>query len=634
MYKNIYYDSKRSKMYIWDENGMRSEDWCPFLYQKSDAPTGIKSIYGDDVERVIFGSHREYLSYQKNYSDIFENSVPPQIQFLTELYHDSDPELQKLHIGYIDIETPHNKGFPNVVDVPAPIVLIAVVDELENRTVFGIGSYNGKNKGKVKYINCDSEMRLLNVFFAWMHRESFDVITGWNILSDSKMNKYGGFDIPYIIRRSIKIFGEQGSNHRKLSPINKVKIWERSGVKTGIYNVDIAGVSVIDYLGLYKWFTFNNLESFRLDYVAEVELDKHKLDYSEYDTMYDFYQQDWDKFVDYCIQDSDIVLELEQKCGYLALAQMLTCYCSCPMKNFNSSVPLIEGLMLKYFRKNNLCAPKLKDGHQVWFPAAYVKEPHIGLHKDVVDLDIASSYPTHIIILNMSLETYFGRIVGFDNGDEEYLKRMGIKSNSKESNHIKQYKNNTGIHEPLHEGRPIYDIVVSHMRNGKFPEFIMLDKEGDFVEYDSDKLDLFNRILKRGLISIAPNGAIFKTNTKGVIAKVEQDTYNKRVKQKGLKCKYKDKAKQDPDNSDHWNEMSQNRHVLQWAIKILINSVFGVMGVPYSRYNNVHMAEAITSCGRHTIKQCEVFVDELLNDPTDGIMDILGEIEGILSEKS
>ena len=612
MYKNVFYDNRQSTMYLWTDKGMESINWVPFLYQKSELPTGIKDIYGDHVERIDFGSYQEYAQYQKNYSDIFENKVPPQIQFLTELYQDHDPELPKLHIGYIDIETPHNNGFPNVKDVPAPIVLIAVVDELENRTVFGIGEYNGKNKGKVKYVKCDNEMELLNIFFSWMHRESFDVVTGWNILPDSKMNKYGGFDIPYIIRRSIKIFGESGSNHRRLSPINKVRIWESSGVKEGVYHVDIAGVSVIDYLGLYKWFTFNNLESFRLDYVAEIELKKNKLDYSEYDTMWDFYQQDWDKFVDYCIQDSDIVLELEQKCGYLALAQMLTCYCGCPMKNFNASVPLIEGLMLKYFRKNNLCAPKLKGGKQVWFPAAYVKEPHIGLHKDVVDLDIASSYPTHIIILNMSLETYFGRIVGFDPGNNK---------------HTRQYKTNTGIHEPLHEGRPVYDIIVGHVRNKEFPEFIMLTQDGEYIPYTADKLKNFNNVLKRKLICIAPNGAVFKTKQKGVIAKVEQDTYNERVKQKGLKGKYKNKAKEDPDNADKWNEMSQNRHVLQWAIKILINSMFGVMGVPYSRYNNVHMAEAITSCGRHTIKQCEVFVDELLNQPDTELLDIIEEIK-------
>ncbi len=624
MYKNVYYDTYRSKMYLWSEKGMEIIDWVPFLFQKTNIDTDIKSIYGDNVEKLTFSSYKNYSQYQKINFDILENKVPPQIQFLTELYSEMEIELPSLHICYLDIETPHNNGFPNVIKVPAPIVLIAVVDETEKRTVFGIGEYNGEHKKKVKYIECDSEMELLNVFFNWMQKEQFDVITGWNILSDSKMNKYGGFDIPYIIRRSVKIFGENGSNHKKLSPINKVKIWETKGLKEGIYNVDIAGVSIIDYLGLYKWFTFNNLESFRLDYVAETELEQHKLDYSEYDTMWDFYKNDWDKFVDYCIHDSDLVLELEQKCGYLSLAQMLTCYCGCQMKSFNSSVPLIEGLMLKYFRNNNLCAPKLKGGTQKWFPAAYVKEPHIGMHKDVVDLDIASSYPTHIIILNMSLETYVGRIIGFD---PDIKHTTGISVNGG-TQHTREYKTGTGIHDPLHEGRPIYDIIVNHTRNQEYPPFIMLTEDG-YVNYTNKRLHIFNKALKRKLINIAPNGAIFKTKYKGVIAKVEQDTYNERVAQKALKSKYKDLSISDPDNAKKWKDMSQNRHVLQWAIKILINSMFGVMGVPYSRYNNIHMAEAITSCGRHTIKQCEIFVDELLNNPSEDIISILDEIKDI-----
>jgi len=615
-YRNVYYDTRRSRMYLWDYDGkLNVDDWVPYVFIPTEQNTGVKSIFGGNVYKKQFNHYKEYSQYQKNTDDIFENSVQPSIQYLTEQYTDNDDlELPDLHICDIDIETPHNDGFPDVERVPAPIVLISIIDESAKRTVFGIGDYDGINKIKVDYIKCSSEPDLLTRFFEFMHRERYDVITGWNVAPDSKMNKYGGFDIPYIIRRSIKIFGESGSIHHKLSPIGIVRIWESSNTREPVYNVDIAGVSIIDYLGLYKWFSFNNLESYRLDYVAEIELKKHKLDYSEYDTMYEFYEKDWDKFVDYCINDSDLVYELEQKLGYIKLAQMLTCYCGCQMKNYNASVPLIEGLMLKHFRKNGLCAPKLHGGSQKWFPAAYVKEPFVGMHKDVVDLDIASSYPTHIIILNMSLETYFGRIIGFL--DKEVKDDL-----------IRHYETNTGIHEPLHEGRPIYKMNVEYTRKKKYPPFMMLNKENRYIEYTGERLENFNKALERKLLCIAPNGAVFKTKPNGVIAHVEQKTFEERVKQKGLKSKYKNLIKSDPENAEHWAEMAQNRHVLQWAIKILINSMFGVMGVPYCRYHNIHMAEAITSCGRHTIQQCEVFVDELLNNPTEEMNNIVDEIK-------
>jgi len=609
-YRNIYYDTYKSKIYLWDYKGrMIQEPWVPYLFMKTDKDTGLHDIYGNSVNKIPFDSYKEYKLFQKNNYDVQENNVIPSIQYLTKKYSDNDnTELPNLHICFLDIECPHDDGFPNVKDVPAEIVLISIIDETGKITVFGKNDYNSDKYPNVEYIYCKNEHDLLNSFFNWFNKERFDVISGWNINRNNKTNMYGGFDTPYIIRRSIKIFGENGSNHKLLSPINKITIRE-SNIKNGVYDVDIAGLSIIDYLALYKWFSFNNLESFTLGYVSSIELNDTKNDYSEYDSMYDFYKQDWNGFVDYCIKDSDLVYRLEKKLGYIDLAQMLTCYCGCQMMSYNSSVPLIEGLMLKYYRNNDLCAPKMEGGKQIWFPAAYVKNPKVGLYKDVVDLDIASSYPTHIIILNMSIETYYGRIIGYNKKD------------------VNDYYKNNGIHEPLHKGRPIYDINIKHTRQRKYPSFALLNKDDKVIWYNDKKLDLFNKALERGLFCIAPNGVIFTTNKKGTISYVEQRTFEERVKQKGLKTKYKNKAKEDHENAKHWKELAQNKHVLQWAIKILINSMFGVLGVPYCRYFNPHIAEAITSCGRHTILNCEKFVNDLVNSPDEGLINIFKEIE-------
>jgi len=611
-YRNIHYDTKRSEVYLWDYNNeFHRIPWAPFVFEITERDTGVKSIYGDNVSKIEFQNYQEYTNFQKNHT-VYENSVNPCIQYLTERYSDnSNIELPDLHICYVDIETPYDNGFPTVEKTPATITLISCIDENDNITVFGIHDYNGKyiNRDNFKFYKCIDEAQLLIKFMDWFDSEKFSVITGWNISSDQKMNKFGGFDIPYIIRRCIRIFGEKGSPHRKLSPIRNVNLWE-SKIKNGVYSVDIAGITVLDYLALYKWFSFNNLESYRLDYVAEIELKQKKLDHSEYKTFYEFYTSDWDKFVDYCILDSRLVYRLEDKLGFIRLAQTLTSYCGCALKSYNTSVSLIEGLMLKYYRNNNLCAPTLHSGKQTWFPAAYVKPPLVGFHKDVIDLDIASSYPTHIIILNMSLETYYGRIIGFDKKD------------------VDDFKKNKGIHEPLHEGRPIYKTIVNYTRSRYFPEFYLL-KDEKIIRIDDNKLKTFNTALKRKGISIAPNGAIFKNSPKGVIAHVEQSTFEERVKQKGLKAKYKKMASEDPKNKEKWTEMSQNRHVLQWAIKILINSMYGIMAVPYSRYFNVHMAEAVTSCGRHTIQKCEKYTDDLLNSPNEKLLNIIKEIKDV-----
>ena len=359
MYTNSWYDTRRSVMHLWEivdgKKKHSQHNWVPFCFAPTDDhnPEAVtKSIFGDTVKKLTFETYKDYNAFCKDNYGIFENKVPPQIQFLTDKFNLDDPIVPKLHIAYLDIETPHDDGFPTVTETPAAVVLIAVIDEQGVKTVFGLHGYDGEHKDKCKYIQCRDEGELLNVFFSWMQREGFDVITGWNILADSKTNKFGGFDIPYLVRRSIKLLGDKGSNHRKLSPVGNVRMWD--SVIDGVYNVDISGVSVIDYLGLYKWFTTKNLESFSLDYVAEAELGRKKIAHDQYDIFWEFYHADWNLFVDYCIEDSNLVRDIEKATGYIALAQTLSLFCCCPMKNYNASVPLIEGLMLKYFRKNSL----------------------------------------------------------------------------------------------------------------------------------------------------------------------------------------------------------------------------------------------------------------------------------------
>jgi DNA polymerase elongation subunit (family B) len=197
------------------------------------------------------------------------------------------------------------------------------------------------------------------------------------------------------------------------------------------------------------------------------------------------------------------------------------------------------------------------------------------MHEWVIDIDIASSYPSHIITLNMSNETYFGRIVAI----------------------------------PEH-------MVVKHVRERKFPQFHM-SRDGSMVDFDGEKLTKFNTALKKGLFAIAPCGSVFKTSKDGVIAQIERNVFNKRRK---VKAKMKDLKTQAIDKEgDEKQEMldrAQELFALQWSLKILLNAMFGITSVPYSRYFNVNIAEAITSCGRWSIKAGEQFCNELLSNPT------------------
>jgi len=248
------------------------------------------------------------------------------------------------------------------------------------------------------------------------------------------------------------------------------------------------------------------------------------------------------------------------------------------MKYYDSMTVLIEGAMLTYFRRNNLCAPYFAGGTQEYFPAAYVKEPQRGMHDWIIDIDIASSYPSHIIALNMSVETYIGRIMGIS-----------------ESN------------------------MVYHTKNADFPEFDMMVDVG-FKAFNGKILKRFNIAVQRGLVAIAPCGSVFSTTEPGVLATVERNIYSKR---KEVRAKMKEIKDILPES-----ERVTQLFALQWAIKIILNAMFGILAVPYSRYFNVNIAEAITSCGRHTIIQGEKFVNEYFKQfQYDNLYDMVAYID-------
>lgn len=189
-------------------------------------------------------------------------------------------------------------------------------------------------------------------------------------------------------------------------------------------------------------------------------------------------------------------------------------------------------------------------------------------------MDIASSYPSAIVTMNMSIETYYGKIINFTEED-----------------------------------------IVDCVSKREFPEFTLHHLyTGEKFKFEGEKLKIFNQAIGRGLFSIAPNGAVFKTNKEGVIAHEERSLFMTR-----RKVKRKINELEDKNEFQKFKDMSQ-------AIKIFLNSVYGVTSVVYSRYFNIHMAEAITAAARHTIIEGGKYVNEMLN--SDDLNDIIEEIKG------
>jgi DNA polymerase elongation subunit (family B) len=548
-------------IHLWETVNGKKEyttyDWVPYVFIL-DKQGDIKTIDGRYVRKINFPSYQAYYEYCKDNPHIFENKVKPEIQFLAERYYkipDDRLEVPQLLTYTIDIEVIKEQGFPDAMLAEAPVVTISITDSITKNTItFGDKEYGGEGE----YVYCRSEVELLRKFFDFMYENQPDVISGWNVWQ---------FDLLYLINRSKVLFGEDTNIYKLLSPIRIVKMWKARNEED--MNIDIAGVHILDYMDVYKWYGAK-LEKYSLDFVSNHVLGKGKVDYSDHNDLKELYHKDFNKFVYYNRVDCELVDELEDTLGYIRLIQALSLLTKCSMKFYQAMTHLIEGALLTHYRRSNMCAPYFAGGTQAGFQAAHVKEPQKGMYNWVIDIDITSSYPSHIITLNMSNETYFGRIIDMTE-----------------------------------------DSVVSCVRRRKFPAFTLFKPTG-MVEFDGIRLEKFNKALEKGLFAIAPCGSVFVTQPKGVIAEVEQNIFAKRKEVKDQMKAVRNQAaeREDPVEKEKLSVRARELFSLQWAIKILLNAVFGITAVPYSRYFNTNIAEAITSCGRWTIRQGEKFVNE------------------------
>lgn len=582
MFRNVWYDKQNCTINLWHEkNGERlfeKVDWTPYVFIPTDKQTGIKTIFGDNVLRKKFKNYWEYKKYQEEHDDIFENNMLPEIQYLVERYHsikDEDIKTPKLKKFVIDIETISEEGFPEPEEAKWPINLISLYD-IDTNEIFTFGEQpytkTTLENENVQYYHAQDEQDLLQTFIDFFRNSGVDVVTGWNISYNKKTNT-SGFDFPYIINRIKKIF-EEKDKYKELSPIGEVTYRKN---QDGEYTTKIHGITIIDYLSAYKWYSRDKLESYKLDEVCKVELKKKKLDYSEYGNLNNLYKQNWNLFVDYNIIDVKRVKEINDKRQFIELVQTMSLITKCPMESYQSMTALLEGKMLVHLRNNGLCAPRMYMNSREHYPAAYVKEPQLGLHKWLTAIDIKSSYPTAIVTLNMSLETYVGKITSFEE-----------------------------------------DKVIEYTSNREFPEFEMLNStNGNKTSFKGKQLDNFNLMLKKGLLCIAPNGVVFKTGPEGVISQVEREMFI--MRQMFKKKMY---TTDDKNIKLKW-DTTQN------SLKTLINSFYGILAYPQNnRYFLVDLASAITACARHTVRQGERFVNELLNNPEKsdkliGILNIL-----------
>ena len=541
MYQNIWCEKRggnQVEVHLWDDvAGYQNFIFKNYAYVRDGSGT-YRSIYGDKLKKVTYWTEEDFKTGR-----VFESDVPLETRILLDRYEDSDEPSKNHRELFFDIEVEVTDGFPEPSKAQNKVTSVAMYTKHDGKYrvyVLGEGQNNIKDEVDIRFYSTESE--LLKEFLRYWIKVQPTCVTGWNT---------NGFDIPYLYNRLSKVLGEEFAN--ALSPIQIVKY----NPNKKMYR--IAGVSSLDYMDLYRKFTYTQQSSYRLDHIGTIEVGLGKVEYEG--TLDDLYRDDIDKFIEYNLNDVEIVKALDQKFKFLDLARAVSHLGRIPYEEVYFSSRYIEGAMLVYLRSLGLVAPSkganvTYDGSEGRFSGAYVKSPIPGRYDWVFDLDLTSMYPSIIMSLNMSPETKIGKINGWD--AEEFIK-----------GEEKHYSVDKG-------GKTIRTFTSGQLK------------------------DFFNK----NEVSISSNGVLYDLKQKGVIPAILEKWFNERVEYRKLAKKYGE------EGNDELHGYFDRRQLVQ---KILLNSLYGVLGLTVFRFYDIDNAEGTTTTGQKLIQFTETIANSYYN---------------------
>ena len=388
---------------------MRKDHWEPTVYVKGKpreyVGESFKTLHGDTVYPIKPGSISETKKFVEKYEDVQGFDIFGQLNYVLQYCGEYDVvgfDRSFLSVWAIDIETRipvRDDGktyFPKPETVPAEILLISMTNMFTGVT-YTFGQNDVSEKVDSRYMRCDTEVTLIKQWLQWMQQFKPNAITGWNI---------NGFDLPYLYNRITKILGEEHTN--QMSPWHKVSMRSKEIDGRMTYNVNITGVEVLDYLELYQKYILTPRESYKLDFIAQEELNERKLDYSQYGSMKEFYENDWTTFVKYNIHDNILVKRLNDKLNLLDIVFTVAYKAKVPYESTFSPVATWDAIISNYAYAKGIVLPQQEREKVLPLDGAYVKEPVPGFYKNVGSVDATSLYPSCIMTNNISPDTWLG----------------------------------------------------------------------------------------------------------------------------------------------------------------------------------------------------------------------------------
>lgn len=538
------------------ENGrqvsMRVTDFKPKLFVPSQKPSKYRNLFGDNLEMIEFGDLADAREFIKNYESVSNMKIHGntnwQYQYITENYPgEIQFDMSKINICSLDIETETESGFPNIETANERILLISIED-YNTKELKTYGWKDLTKKLDTEYIRLADEKEMLIKFIHDWEHNCPDVLTGWNT---------NLFDVPYLVHRIRRVLGEDAV--KRLSPWKNVRAREIKMMDKSMVAYEIAGVNHLDYLDLYKKFTYSTPESYKLDYICKIELGVGKLE-NPFNTFKEFYGKAWDTFVEYNVIDVQRVNQLEEKLKLIELALTMAYDAKCNFADVYSAVRSWDCVLYNHLWNQNIVVhPRDTSRPDRSIVGAYVQDPVPGQYDWVVSFDATSLYPSIIMQYNMSPETL------------------------------------------MDEFNPIAEPI-------------------GYSEIMSEKVD---KLLAKQIDiehCMAANGFYYRKDKKGlfpeIVAKLFKDRQDYKKKMIAAQKEYE--ATKDPK---YQNDISKYNN-FQMARKIQLNSLYGAWANYYFRYFDDRIAEGITLTGQYIIRTVGNALNKYLNEVC-GTKDVL-----------
>lgn len=531
---------------------------------KTNSSTPYTTVSGVPLYRLFFNHIDEARGFVKESpsTDLY-GTLNIERHWIAETFGGSDPcpfDESLIRTCILDIEVESENGFPSVEQAQERINAIGLYNsETKSFIQWGMGELTTPHEYKTEYRKFVDEGEMLRDFVSVFDEISPHILSGWHIEF---------FDIPYLVNRITRVLGE--TVVRKLSPFRKVyekKTYGQFGKDEIGY--EIMGVQVLDYLQIYKKFSGKNQESYSLDYIANVELGVGKKEYSQWGSLREFYKNDYTGYLHYNIVDVARVLEIDNKNKYLSQILFMAYNAKCNYAEVFSMVKLWETAMYNYCLSKNIMTPLKKSSDAVVnIAGGYVKIVPPGQYNWVTTYDAESLYPHLILQYNISPEMLLDKIDAITSYETPSFK---------------------------------YDPVTHNVLEGRVPTLLPNQ-------------------------CVAGNGAIFRTDVQGIIPQMIQEMFNNRKKFKELMInaqKAKEallvRIKHEGKTEEHEKELKRLKNDeskynnLQTALKLALNSCYGVMAQTGFFWFDTRLAEAVTLSGQMTIRRVGEVINEYLN---------------------